>query len=76
MSGRLPCGHNKDWTIRLVDRGQRYVFCLGCMVEKIGLTTVDGKVPVKMEPIVEKAKKIDKELNEPNKEEASEETKV
>lgn len=49
MARRLKCGHNADWTIRLIDRGERYSYCIGCMVEKIGLESVEGRVPKKAE---------------------------
>ena len=33
----LSCGHPNDWTIRLVGCGKRYRYCIGCMIEKLGL---------------------------------------
>ena len=48
MARRMLCGHNSDWTVRLVDRGQRYVYCLGCLFEKMNMKTVDGREPPKI----------------------------
>ena len=47
---RLKCGHSSDWTVRLVDRGERYSFCLGCMFEKLQMTDIRGKIPPKIYP--------------------------
>ena len=33
----LSCGHPNDWTIRLVGCGKRYRYCIGCLIEKLGL---------------------------------------
>jgi len=42
MVNKLKCGHPSDWTIRLVGLGKRYTYCLGCLIEKLGLDNLEG----------------------------------
>jgi len=46
--GRLKCGHNDTWTMRLVDRGIRYAFCIGCLVEATGIKDINGRDVINM----------------------------
>jgi hypothetical protein len=63
MAIRLECGHNSEWTLRLVDKGQRFRYCIGCIVEKLDLPNLNAprKTPeVKSEAIIKPAKKTKK----------------
>ena len=36
------CGHPVEWSIRLLGQGKRFSYCLGCLIEKVGLTNMEG----------------------------------
>jgi len=50
---RLPCGHNDGWMLRLMDKGVRYKYCWGCLIEKVGLNPIDYK-PIEIKPATKK----------------------
>ena len=60
----MKCGHNADWVVRLVDRGERYTFCLGCLFEKVGMKDINGKEIKKIIPVGEKNEKSNKKVVE------------
>lgn len=35
------CGHPNEWNLRLVNNGRTYTYCLGCVVEKLGLNNLE-----------------------------------
>ncbi len=37
----LPCGHHRTCTFGYVHRGQRIRYCLACLIEKVGLPTIE-----------------------------------
>ena len=40
------CGHNKAWTLRLVDKGHRFEYCIGCIVDKLGIKDLRGETNI------------------------------
>jgi len=72
MARRLLCGHNSDWTVRLVDRGKRFIFCLGCLFEKMDMTSIDGKKPPKIVSQNDKIKAAEEEKQSSKKEKPTE----
>lgn len=40
MAQYNDCGHNKEWTLRLVDKGRKFEYCIGCIVDKIGIKDI------------------------------------
>lgn len=65
MASRNACGHPADWVITLNAGGKRFTYCMGCLVEKVGLRhlqTYDNpyvKLPAD-KPVVEKKEKVTK----------------
>lgn len=57
------CGHPTDWNMRLVNNGKTYTYCMGCVVEKLGLDNLEAYsnpfVKVK-EPVIAAASTIKK----------------
>ncbi len=37
----LPCGHHRTCTFGYVHRGQRIRYCLACLIEKVGIPTIE-----------------------------------
>lgn len=35
------CGHPTEWNLRLVMHSKKYTYCIGCIVEKIGLDNLE-----------------------------------
>ena len=35
------CGHPTEWNLRVVQNGKRFSYCLGCIVEKLGLDNLE-----------------------------------
>ena len=35
------CGHPNEWIMRLVNNGTTYTYCMGCVVEKLGLDNLE-----------------------------------
>jgi hypothetical protein len=35
------CGHPTEWNLRVVMNGAKYTYCIGCMVEKLGLDNLE-----------------------------------
>ena len=54
MAEYFECGHNKGWALRLVDKGHRHMYCLGCIVEKLGIKDMNAS---NIPKVVEKKKK-------------------
>ena len=53
------CGHPTEWNLRVVFQGRKFSYCLGCIVEKLGLDNLElydnpfiqlNKVPIKEKP--------------------------
>ena len=36
------CGHPNEWNMRLVNNGKTYTYCMGCVVEKLGLNNLEA----------------------------------
>ena len=36
------CGHPMEWNLRVVMNSQKFTYCIGCMVEKIGLDNLEA----------------------------------
>lgn len=35
------CGHPIEWNLRVVMNGVKYTYCIGCMVERLGLENLE-----------------------------------
>lgn len=35
------CGHPSEWNLRVVMNGKRYTYCIGCIVERLGLDNLE-----------------------------------
>lgn len=55
---RLPCGHNDGWILRLMDKGMRYKYCLGCLIDKVGLKPI-GSIDTKVKENISLDKKLE-----------------
>jgi hypothetical protein len=66
MASKNPCGHPADWVLTLNAGGKRFTYCIGCMVEKIGLRhlqTYDNPYVKLSDSVIEKKVKAVKEAN-------------
>jgi hypothetical protein len=36
------CGHPLEWNLRVVMNSQKYTYCIGCMVEMLGLENLEA----------------------------------
>ena len=36
------CGHPTEWNLRVVYNGKKYTYCIGCIVEKLGLDNLEA----------------------------------
>ena len=36
------CGHPSEWNLRVIFNGAKYTYCLGCIVEKLGLDNLEN----------------------------------
>lgn len=41
MVVKNKCGHFNTWVMRLMGGGKRYTYCLGCLIEKVGLDNIE-----------------------------------
>ena len=41
MVVKNKCGHFNTWVMRLMGGGKRFTYCLGCLIEKIGLDNIE-----------------------------------
>jgi len=37
----MKCGHPDKWVLKLKQNGRIYTYCLGCIVEKLGLDNLE-----------------------------------
>jgi len=53
------CGHPTEWNLRVVNNSTTYTYCIGCIVERVGLDNLE----VYDNPFVKlnKTKKVKKE---------------
>lgn len=52
------CGHNTEHTLRLFDKGQRRSYCLGCLIQKVGLISVEEQRVIDYKKSLEPKKKV------------------
>jgi len=59
------CGHPTEWNLRVIWNGTKYTYCIGCIVERLGLDNLEvydnpfvsvGKV-IDVKPVTKRAKK-------------------
>lgn len=36
------CGHPTEWNLRVVYNGKKFSYCIGCIVEKLGLDNLEA----------------------------------
>jgi len=60
---KKECGHPTEWNLRVIYNGVKYTYCIGCIVERLGLDNLeDYDNPfVKLEKKTKKATKQVKE---------------
>lgn len=69
MAEYFKCGHNKGWGLKLRDGGKLHIYCLGCVVEKLGLTDYNSGDIAHNDAIRQKEIKLQEEKLKPKKKE-------
>jgi len=55
----MKCGHPSNWVIRVKSNGRVYTYCIGCMIERLGLdnTEVYPNPYIKIEKVADRTPK-------------------
>jgi len=55
---KKECGHPTEWNLRVIFNGVKYTYCIGCIVERLGLDNLEAydNPFVKLDKVTKKTK--------------------